>query len=178
MTTPPPPSSDPLGLALRHTEAQLAEKLEEACVPETRDVSEETTGELAKLSDSLLAAARAAKDVISLRKRRHDQLAPGGLVLDDAIREFIDRDGREWRVWAVTPSHLRASKREASLGEYEEGWLAFETLDENARRRLPHYPADWRTMPNAKLQELLALAVDATRRPEPRSPEPPSEPPQ
>ena len=176
MTTPPPPGSDPLGLALRHTEAELAEKLEEACVPETRDVSEETTGELTKLSDSLLAAARAAKDVISLRKRRHEQLGLAAPAPDEAIREFVDRDGREWRVWAVTPSHLRASKREASLGEYEEGWLAFETLDEDARRRLPHYPADWRTMSDAKLQDLLARAVDATRRPEPRPPEPPSEP--
>ena len=62
MTQPTPPERDNLGLALERTEARLAEKLEEACVPETRDVSDESTAELAKLSDSLLAAAHAAKE--------------------------------------------------------------------------------------------------------------------
>ena len=179
MTTPQPPQPDPLVVALEHTEAELAEKLEEACVPDTREVSEESTAELAKLSDSLLAAARAAKDVVSLRKRRSQQRGPAaGQSAGEAIREFVDHDGREWRVWAVTPSHTRATKRESNLGEFEQGWLAFETLDEDQRKRLPRYPADWITMPDAKLQELLGLAVEApTRRPEPRQPDPRSEPP-
>ena len=72
MLTPTPSERDPLGLALQQTEAKLAEKLEEAC-PERGDVSDESTAELAKLSDTLLAAARAAKDVILLRKRRREQ---------------------------------------------------------------------------------------------------------
>ena len=163
MTMPPSPQSDPLVVALQHTEAELAEKLEEACVPDTREVSEESTAELAKLSDSLLAAARAAKDVVSLRKRRQagkvDQPAEG-----EAIREFTDSDGRSWRVWAVTPTRSRTAKRESNLGEFEQGWLAFETLDEALRKRLPHYPAEWRTMTDAKLQELLGLAVEAQTR--------------
>ena len=179
MTTPTPPARDPLGVALQQTEAELAEKLEEACVPEVRDVSDESTAELAKLSDSLLAAARAAKDVISLRKRRREQ---AGTPADEAdgeaetIREFTDQDGTAWRVWAVTPTLLRGSKREASLGEFERGWLAFETLDEVSRKRLPRYPADWITMSEAKLQELLGLALEA-RRAEPKRPDPRSEPP-
>ena len=179
MTTPQPSQPDPIVVALQHTEAELAEKLEEACVPETREVSEESTAELAKLSDSLLAAARAAKDVVSLRKRRSQQRgASDGPSVEEAIREFTDRDGREWRVWAVTPSHSRASKREANLGEFEQGWLAFETLDEDQRKRLPHYPAEWMTMSETKLQELLGLAVEApTRRLEQRRPDPRSEPP-
>ncbi|HJR67631.1 MAG TPA: hypothetical protein VJ802_14465 [Gemmatimonadaceae bacterium] len=179
MTTPPAPQSDPLVVALQHTEAELAEKLEEACVPDTREVSEESTAELAKLSDSLLAAARAAKDVVSLRKRRHQRgSASDQPASEEAIREFRDIAGREWRVWAVTPSHSRTSKREANLGEFEQGWLAFETLDEELRKRLPHYPAEWRTMSEAKLQELLGLAVEAPmRRLEPRRPDPRSEPP-
>lgn len=173
MTTPTPSGPDPLGIALRQTEAELAEKLEEACVPEARQVSEESTGELVKLSDSLLAAARAAKDVVSLRKRRQ-----GGRVDDpdegEAIREFVDREGKAWRVWAVTPSFSRRSKREATLGEFEHGWLAFETLDEDARKRLPHYPPDWVSMSDARLQELLARAVEApTRRTEPKDPDSP-----
>ena len=179
MTTPSSPQSDPIVVALKHTEAELAEKLEEACVPDTREVSEESTAELAKLSDSLLAAARAAKDVVSLRKRRNQEQKPGAQpVAGEAIREFTDSDGREWRVWAVTPSQSRTSKREANLGEFEDGWLAFETLDEGLRKRLPHYPQEWRTMPEAKLQELLGLAVEApTRRLETRKHDPRSEPP-
>ena len=178
MTTPPLSQPDPIGLALQQTEAELAEKLQEACVPETREVSEESTAELAKLSDSLLAAARAAKDVVSLRKRKRQQPASSAPTTGEAIREFTDRDGRAWRVWAVTPSRLRTSRRESNLGEFAGGWLAFETLDEDLRKRLPHYPPDWLTMSDAKLQELLGLALEApTRRAEPRRPEPPSEPP-
>jgi hypothetical protein len=169
MTTPTPASPDPLGFALKQTEAELAEKLEEACEPETRQVSDESTAKIAKLSDSLLAAARAAKDVVSLRQRRHQQRGPRGTPGGD-IREFTDRDGKAWRVWAVTPTLSR--RREASLGEFEQGWLAFETLDEDARKRLPHYPADWLTMSEAKLQELLGLAVEA-RRTEPKRPDRP-----
>jgi hypothetical protein len=176
MTTPTPPNPDPLGVALKHTEAKLAEKLEEACEPEPSRVSDESTAELAKLSDSLLAAARAAKDVVSLRQRRHDRVRQTGDL--EAIREFSDREGRTWRVWAVTPSHLRGSKREANLGEFEEGWLAFETLDETARKRLPHYPADWQRLSEARLQELLSLALDVpTRRGEPGRPDSRTEPP-
>jgi hypothetical protein len=177
MATPTPPARDPLGTALQQTEAKLVEKLDEACVPEARDVSDESTAELAKLSDTLLAAARAAKDVIMLRRRRREEVGTAGETTEgEAIREFTDRDGRAWRVWAVTPTHLRASKREASLGEFEHGWLAFETIDELSRKRLPHYPADWITMSEAKLQELLGLAVEA-RRAEPKRPDARNEPP-
>ena len=179
MTMPPSPQSDPLVVALQHTEAELAEKLEEACVPDTREVSEESTAELAKLSDSLLAAARAAKDVVSLRKRRHQQVGKVDQPAEgEAIREFTDSVGRSWRVWAVTPTRSRTAKRESNLGEFEQGWLAFETLDEELRKRLPHYPAEWRSMTDAKLQELLGLAVEApTRRLEQRRADPRSEPP-
>ena len=176
MTTPQQPKSDPIVVALKHTEAELEEKLEEACVPETRAVADESTAELAKLSDSLLAAARAAKDVVSLRKRRQQLGGPGDPPADESIREFTDRDGKAWRVWAVTPTHSRGSRREANLGEFEQGWLAFETLDEDMRKRLPHYPPEWKTMSDAKLQELLGLAVEA-RRVDPRREDPRTEPP-
>lgn len=176
MTTPTPPNSDPLGSALKQTEAKLVEKLEEACEPEPARVADESTAELAKLSDSLLAAARAAKDVVSLRQRRHAQHGEAGEV--DAIREFADRDGREWRVWAVTPTQLRRARREGSLGEFEQGWLAFETLDESARKRLPHYPADWQRVSESRLRELLSLALEVpARRGEPGRPDPRAEPP-
>src|SRR5687767_6299527 len=101
MTTPTPPNRDSLGLALQQTEAKLLEKLEEACPPETRDVSDESTAELAKLSDTLLAAARAAKDVIMLRQRRRKEEGASADTTTEstegeAIREFTDRDGKAW----------------------------------------------------------------------------------
>ena len=168
MTQPTPPERDNLGLALERTEAKLAEKLEEACVPEARNVSEESTVEIAKLSDSLLAAAHAAIDVVSLRQRRRDKRGRNAAPEGEAIREFTDRDDKQWRVWAVIPAFSRTSKRESTLGEFEDGWLAFETLDGTGRKRLPHYPANWRTMSDANLQELLGLAVEApTRRADP-----------
>lgn len=169
MTQPTPSERDNLLIALERTEARLAEKLEEACVPESRDVSDESTAELAKLSDSLLAAAHAAKDVISLRQRRREKgertaTAPDG----GSIREFTDHDAKRWRVWAVTPALSRGSGRESPLGDFEDGWLVFETLDASKRKRLPHYPATWRTMSEEELEELLGLAVEApTRRTEP-----------
>lgn len=177
MTVPTPPP-DPLGVALHQTEAELSEKLEEACEPAARNVSDEPTGELARLSDSLLAAARAAKDVVSLRKRRRERMRPVDISPGEGIREFADAEGREWRVWPVTPGSARIGKTEPSLGEFQEGWLAFETLDESLRRRLPHYPADWLSVSEEKLRELLRKAVDVpTRRTEPKSPNPTNDPP-
>src|SRR5688572_12233544 len=112
MATPTPPNPDALGMALQETEAKLAERLEAACEPETRDVSDESTAKIAKLSDDLLAAARAAKDVILLRQRRRQQEGTSDdTAQGEAIREFTDRDGKAWRVWAVTPTHLKASRR-------------------------------------------------------------------
>ena len=176
--TVPTPQPDPLGAALHQTEAALSKKLEEACEPAGRDISDEPTGELARLSDSLLAAARAAKDVVSLRQRRRERTRPVDISPGEGIREFADGEGREWRVWPVTPGSARLGKPEPSLGEFQEGWLAFETLDEMSRRRLPHYPADWLSMSEDKLRELLRKAVDApTRRTEPRSPKPTNDPP-
>jgi hypothetical protein len=176
--TVPTPQPDPLGAALHQTEAELSEKLEEACEPAGRDLSDEPTVELARLSDELLAAARAAKDVVSLRKRRRERIRPVDVVAGEGIREFADTEGREWRVWPVTPGPRPTGKPEPSLGEFQEGWLAFETLDETSRRRLPRYPADWLGMPDEKLRELLQKAVDApTRRMEPKSPKPTNDPP-
>jgi hypothetical protein len=177
MTVPTPPS-DPLGVALNQTEAELLEKLEEACAPASRDLSDESTTEIARLSDSLLAAARTAKDVVSLRKRRRERTRPVDVSPGEGIREFVDTEGRGWRVWPVSPGSVRLGKAEPSLGEFQEGWLAFETLDETSRRRLPHFPTDWLTMSDEKLRELLRKAVDAPpRRSEAKPPRPSKEPP-
>ena len=65
MTHPHP--GDPLRPMLREAETDLAERLEEACAK--HDVSRETTGELMRLEETLLEAARAAKQAVSVRRR-------------------------------------------------------------------------------------------------------------
>ena len=60
-----------------------------------------------------------------------------------ASREFTDRSGVVWRVWDVHPTSLHPSTRgEDYMGEFADGWLAFESPRE--RRRFPApYPSRW-----------------------------------
>ncbi len=53
---------------------------------------------------------------------------------------------------------------ERYLGQYVQGWLAFECPQVEVRRRLPNHPADWFRMPDADLARLLAQAVEVLRR--------------
>lgn len=159
--TAPEPSSE-LEPALTAAEKELIERLEEACALEPEVPGDPSTGELVRLGDALSAAARAAEHAIALRQQRRARTPAG----PSGVREFRDSLGREWRMWAVTPSER--SERPGSLGqlrsEYKEGWLAFEALDESERRRLPAYPADWFTRSDNEVEQLLARASPVSRR--------------
>jgi hypothetical protein len=68
-----PSDRDPLQKLLDDAENELRRRLEEACVAEGRGVSTESTEEVRRLEDNLLAAASAAKQTIAIRshmKRR------------------------------------------------------------------------------------------------------------
>ena len=81
-----------------------------------------------------------------------------------AVREFLDRQGLRWRVWAVTPEQLHPERVAADrMGDYRDGWLAFECTSNGERRRLPRYPPLWRRLSNLDLEGLLARA-DPVRR--------------
>ena len=74
-----------------------------------------------------------------------------------ALREFRDRRGVEWRVWATTPDAVHSgTMRGYALGEYQGGWLTFECAEE--RRRLAPLPTDWDTLPDAALEECCERA--------------------
>jgi hypothetical protein len=91
-----------------------------------------------------------------------------------AVREFEDRTGRSWRAWPVTPRMARS--RESSrqiLGDYQEGWICFEALDNQGRRRLPRREPRWSDLPPDELQRLLAEAIDAPGRRERQPGRPP-----
>jgi hypothetical protein len=55
-----------------------------------------------------------------------------------------------------------ATVRELFLGEFEEGWLAFECA--TARRRLARWPKNWATMSDGDLEQLCETATLVTRR--------------
>jgi hypothetical protein len=82
-----------------------------------------------------------------------------------ALREFVDNKGVAWRVWDVTPDKMHpVTARELFLGEYQEGWLAFESAAE--RRRLSQWPDDWAELPRERLVVLLEQAAPVARRAE------------
>jgi hypothetical protein len=83
-----------------------------------------------------------------------------------SVREFEDRNGKSWRAWPVTPelSHTRTASRR-SLGDFQEGWICFEALDNSGRRRLPRLGRRWSDLSADELPRLLeeAIAVPARK---------------
>jgi hypothetical protein len=77
-----------------------------------------------------------------------------------AVREFLDESGRGWRVWPVTPESLHpATKIEEYVDDiYHTGWLVFETVSGDEKRRLGRYPRQWASASDAELRVLLAGA--------------------
>lgn len=151
---------------LDRARAELARQLGDACEHTSDGELPETTGELLRLEDSLLAAARATEQMIALRRKargdREVSTSPDERVADhlEGIREFRDRNGVEWRAWSVIPGRA-SGKAQRYLGELRSGWLAFETLDGRARRRLAPFPADWISVSDSEIERLLEQAIEA-----------------
>lgn len=177
-------ASDPLLPILERVEGELDRKLEEVC--EIKPVREEATGEFIRLEEKLLEAAQAAKQAFSIRRRIRQRKQGGGATREHAVdlshpgtadtadttdtgdapaeagrpavRALRDAEGNEWQVWAVKPGRLRPAVGTEHLGEYGEGWLAFEAADGTQRRRLPHPPEEWQALPDDELMSLLSRA--------------------
>jgi hypothetical protein len=77
-----------------------------------------------------------------------------------AVRDFTDSQGRNWRVWEVTPESIYPRTREEDYlaAMYITGWLAFETRAEDDKRRLFPVPTGWSDLPVAELEVLLQQA--------------------
>ena len=157
--------------ALERAQTELDARLTEAC---SQHAADESTGELIKLEELLSDAAQAAKEAISIRRRlgvererrsataRADEARQGA---EEGVREFVDIDGRAWQVWEVPPEQLSARSRPgAYAGDFETGWLAFEEIDGGERRRMPHYPRNWRELGNDEIERLCREARPVTRR--------------
>lgn len=80
-----------------------------------------------------------------------------------AVRDFVDSNGTKWKAWPVTQERIHPkTAAEDFLGDYEGGWLCFESGTE--RRRLARYPKDWATLTDEHLCKLLAAAAVVTPR--------------
>jgi hypothetical protein len=83
-----------------------------------------------------------------------------------AVREFTDSQGRNWRVWDVTPESIypRTKEEDYLAAMYITGWLAFETGADDDRRRLYPVPRGWSDLPVAELEVLLQKAEHVPKR--------------
>lgn len=151
---------------------ELARHLEEACSSAIGEVPGETTGQLRRLDDALLAAARTAEGMIALKQKaraeRGTLQAPTAEPMPadthvERIREFVDSNGCQWRAWAVTPGQASTSSTR-NLGDLSNGWLAFESLTGSGKRRLIDFPDDWMMLDDGALEELLERAAEAPAR--------------
>lgn len=180
-----PDDTNPLEPLLRDAEEKLRRRLHEACEAEASGIRHKSADEIRRLEDSLLAAAMAAEQTITLRRHLREQkdegkaqappaldpAAAGGQANEvqadeeptqstmPAVREFRDREGRSWRAWPVTPGVARGSRKTHYLGEFQQGWICFEALDSSARRRLPCARSRWEETEDERLEELLSQAI-------------------
>jgi hypothetical protein len=73
-----------------------------------------------------------------------------------AVRDFVDSNGVKWRVWSTRPS-----RGEMLSGEFELGWLTFEST--TSRKRCAPIPDDWEHAPPERLEQLCAGAAETRR---------------
>lgn len=177
-----PPSADDktgkdaLEPVLRDVEAELRNRLRDACEAEANGVTSESAADIRRLEDSLLAAAVAAEQTITLRRHIEQRKAEGVPQAETVspnvapepvlkLREFRDTEGRLWRAWPVTPGQARPGRTAGRyLGEFHKGWICFEALESSARRRLPTQPERWADLQEPELCQLLGQAITAPQR--------------
>jgi hypothetical protein len=77
-----------------------------------------------------------------------------------AVREFRDEQGRLWQAWDIRPEAIHPpTKAEDWLADcYVTGWIVFETLTGDEKRRLCPWPMNWAEADQERLRELLAAA--------------------
>ena len=71
--------------------------------------------------------------------------------------EFIDSNGVSWRVWNTVPT-----TRTSLSGEFERGWLTFESA--GALKRLAPIPPAWEASTPDRLELMCRAATDVPRR--------------
>jgi len=88
-----PPQPDSLQDVLDDAESELRRRLREACVAEANGVSTDSTQEIRRLEDALLAAAVAAQQTITVRRHMKNR-SPAERERPITINEAVDRNRR------------------------------------------------------------------------------------
>ena len=186
------PEPDHLRPALERAQTELDARLAEACDNHAADESTGKLIRLEELLTEAAHAAKEAISIrrrLGVDRRRADEPAPDGSARDadhpearadsaasqtataqpsdsvEGIRDFVDADGKVWHVWEVPAEQLSARARPGTYaGEFEGGWLAFESGDGAERRRLPGYPRDWHRLPNERIEALCREALPVLKR--------------
>ena len=82
-----------------------------------------------------------------------------------SLREFIGSDGRRWKAWDVTAGQIHPKTRaEDYMKDLAEGWIVFERVDGEEKRRLCPFPEGWDEWPDAELATLCDRADPVKRR--------------
>jgi hypothetical protein len=128
-----PPQPNPLQPVLEDAEAELRRRLHEVCVAEAKGISTESTQEIRRLEDSLLAAAVAAQQTITVRRHIRDR-APEEHERPITINEAADRKGKTDFPLAESPDQSVPNKRD-------------ETPDTRVREFRDNSGRPWRAWP-------------------------------
>jgi hypothetical protein len=77
-----------------------------------------------------------------------------------SVREFTDESGREWRAWDIKPHEIHpVTRAEDYLADcYITGWIVFETVAGDEKRRLCPWPISWAGESEPGLRKLLSMA--------------------
>lgn len=160
--------TEPLLTELREVERTLRTTLEEAC---GTDVTRADTGELIRVEEMLAIASDAAKQAISIRRKRKTSgenkpvqrpNTDTEVPLPSEHRLFTDDSGTEWTVRAFHPAERADARHTRLLGSYQQGWLSFEC--DVRKRRLSPIPEGWQALDDDSLRALCARAEEAAPR--------------
>src|SRR3954469_23009664 len=81
-----------------------------------------------------------------------------------AVREFVDGHGRDWRAWEIMPEAIHpVTRAEDYLSDcYTVGWLVFESMSGDDKRRLCPYP---KASAKANALQLSGMLVQSDKAP-------------
>jgi hypothetical protein len=82
-----------------------------------------------------------------------------------ALREFEGPGGHRWKAWDVTAGQIHPKTRaEDYMRDLADGWIVFERIDGEEKRRLCPYPSDWQSWSDDEVAALCARAEVVTKR--------------
>lgn len=83
-----------------------------------------------------------------------------------SVREFTDEGGLKWRAWDIKPHEIHPiTKAEDYLADcYITGWIVFETISGDEKRRLCPWPISWIDESDQGLCKLLSMAEAVPQR--------------